>query len=137
VIEPSKIKTKPKTNQPLVGNHPLTAHNSNRSQWRTSPQFVMTAAGPDAGREACSGDSGGPLLVGGALVGLVSWGPGKYGCAGTWTAYTSVAYHRKWIAAAASWLPGPGRPVGGGDAMAVEIEDYGDYRDYDYDYEYA
>ncbi|KAJ8976732.1 hypothetical protein NQ317_004283 [Molorchus minor] len=48
------------------------------------------------GKDSCQGDSGGPAVVGGNLVGIVSWG---YGCArpdypGI---YTNVANLRSWI----------------------------------------
>ncbi|MBA8925783.1 secreted trypsin-like serine protease [Kutzneria viridogrisea] len=37
----------------------------------------MVCAGyPEGGRDACAGDSGGPMVVDGRLVGIVSWGDG-------------------------------------------------------------
>lgn len=57
-----------------------------------------------AGRgESCNGDSGGPLMVPGALgsliqIGIVSWGPdGACGETTLPAVYTSVAFHESWI----------------------------------------
>ncbi|XP_063930597.1 transmembrane protease serine 3-like [Zophobas morio] len=58
---------------------------------------TMVCAGvPEGGKDACSGDSGGPLTKDGVLVGIVSWG---VGCAevGYPGVYTSVASVRQWI----------------------------------------
>nr|XP_015840677.1 PREDICTED: trypsin delta/gamma [Tribolium castaneum] len=58
---------------------------------------TMVCAGvPEGGKDACSGDSGGPLTKNGILVGIVSWG---LGCAlpGYPGVYTNVASVREWI----------------------------------------
>ncbi|XP_059474617.1 trypsin-1-like, partial [Neocloeon triangulifer] len=51
---------------------------------------------PEGNLGSCNGDSGGPLLVDGVVVGLVSWASG---CAtpGYPTVYNRVAYYRDWI----------------------------------------
>ncbi|XP_065336417.1 trypsin-1-like [Cloeon dipterum] len=51
---------------------------------------------PEGNLGSCNGDSGGPLLVDGVVVGLVSW---ANGCAtpGYPTVYNRVAYYRDWI----------------------------------------
>ncbi|XP_011147843.2 trypsin-1 [Harpegnathos saltator] len=56
----------------------------------------VCAYDPDTEKGSCNGDSGGPLTVGGKLVGLVSW---AYGCASTNypTVYTRVESHLDWI----------------------------------------
>lgn len=61
---------------------------------------MFCAGDEDGGRDACSGDSGGPLIkqVNGTSVvlGLVSWGDGC-GKADKPGVYTSVQYHYDWI----------------------------------------
>jgi secreted trypsin-like serine protease len=52
----------------------------------------MVCAGyPQGGRDACAGDSGGPMVVDGRLVGVVSWGDGcaRAGKPGIYTRLTS------------------------------------------------
>ncbi|CAG7730086.1 unnamed protein product [Allacma fusca] len=53
----------------------------------------MVCAGSRAG-DACSGDSGGPLMVGGSQIGIVSWG---IGCGGYPGVYTRVSSFLPWI----------------------------------------
>lgn len=68
----------------------------------------MLCAGTTSGqRDACNGDSGGPLFVdngdGPTLVGVVSWGEGPMdaqaacGHANVYGVYTRVTSHRDWI----------------------------------------
>jgi hypothetical protein len=61
---------------------------------------MFCAGEEDGGRDACSGDSGGPLIkqVDGTnvVLGLVSWGDGC-GRANKPGVYTSVQYHYDWI----------------------------------------
>ncbi|XP_037941633.1 trypsin-2-like [Teleopsis dalmanni] len=47
-------------------------------------------------KDACSGDSGGPLICGGELAGIVSFGVGC-GFPGFPCVYTDVAYFRDWL----------------------------------------
>ncbi|XP_031838671.1 chymotrypsin-2-like [Nomia melanderi] len=56
----------------------------------------VCAYDPSVEKGSCNGDSGGPLMVKGKLVGLVSW---AMGCALTDypTVYTRVASHLDWI----------------------------------------
>ncbi|XP_065370519.1 trypsin alpha-4-like [Calliphora vicina] len=53
------------------------------------------------GKDACKGDAGGPLVSGGALVGVLSWG---YGCAfaNYPGVYSDVAVLRSWVVRTAS-----------------------------------
>jgi secreted trypsin-like serine protease len=41
-----------------------------------SADSMVCAGYPQGGRDACAGDSGGPMVVDGRLVGIVSWGNG-------------------------------------------------------------
>jgi secreted trypsin-like serine protease len=48
--------------------------------------------------DTCSGDSGGPLLVDGAVAGVTSGGIGATACPGQLSFDTNVARYRGWIA---------------------------------------
>src|SRR5215210_657022 len=71
-----------------------------------------------SGAGACRGDSGGPILQGGRLVGVVSWSSGalrsrvRTACGG-FTAVTPLAEHAPWIAARANDLQryAPGQAI--------------------------
>ncbi|MEU5694001.1 serine protease [Actinosynnema sp. NPDC020468] len=54
---------------------------------------MFCAGYPEGGRDACEGDSGGPIVAGGALVGVVSFG---VGCArpGQPGVYTRLSHYR-------------------------------------------
>jgi secreted trypsin-like serine protease len=63
-----------------------------------------------AGRGACGGDSGGPVLTGsqrkGSLVGIISWstGPSPQGRCGGYTAFVPMSAHADWVVQAAEEL---------------------------------
>jgi trypsin len=56
------------------------------------PETMVCASAPDGRMDACYGDSGGPLIADGRLIGIISWGSG---CArqGTPGVYTRVAFY--------------------------------------------
>jgi secreted trypsin-like serine protease len=59
---------------------------------------TLLCAGEHAGeRDACGGDSGGPLSVDGRLVGLVSWGPNGCGQPFRYGMYARVAKLHGWV----------------------------------------
>ncbi len=58
---------------------------------------MMCAGYIEGGRDSCSGDSGGPLLVDGYITGLVSWGPTECGVPGAYGVYTRVSDYAAWI----------------------------------------
>jgi trypsin len=57
---------------------------------------MICAAVPGGGKDFCSGDNGGPLVVGGQLVGIASWG---IGCALSYFpgVYSNVATIKSFI----------------------------------------
>jgi trypsin len=71
-------------------------------QWECKWLYAHTDLSDDmfcagrAGRDSCYGDSGGPVVANGLLVGVVSWGEGcaRQGYPGI---YASVEKLRKWI----------------------------------------
>ena len=60
------------------------------------PEGQICAVHPEGGKDACDGDSGGPLAINGRLAGVVSWG---YGCGEKDSpgVYTEVSYYLSWI----------------------------------------
>lgn len=77
------------TNAECIARHVSVPH-------RVITNGMLCAGFPEGGRDACQNDSGGPLTVGGTLVGVVSWG---IGCAapGFPGVYARVAFFRNWI----------------------------------------
>lgn len=57
---------------------------------------AMICAGGETGRDSCSGDSGGPLLMNGEVGGVVSFGPQDCGTSIP-SIYTNVAMVTPWI----------------------------------------
>lgn len=51
----------------------------------------------DEARKTCYGDSGGPVVANGVLVGIVSWGSGHCGADNKPGVYTKVPRYRNWI----------------------------------------
>ncbi|MFC6092923.1 serine protease [Saccharothrix lopnurensis] len=60
------------------------------------PGAMLCAGYPEGGKDACEGDSGGPLTAAGELVGVVSFG---HGCARADHpgVYTALARYREWL----------------------------------------
>uniref|UniRef100_A0AAV1UQE8 Peptidase S1 domain-containing protein n=1 Tax=Peronospora matthiolae TaxID=2874970 RepID=A0AAV1UQE8_9STRA len=63
-------------------------------QYKDRITETMLCAGNGKGKDSCNGDSGGPLIANGVLVGVVSWG-GK--CGANSGVYTRVSYVRDFI----------------------------------------
>lgn len=65
------------------------------------PGEMLCAGEPQGGADACNGDSGGPLLAGGLLIGVTAFGSGR-GRPGLSGVYTRVStYARCWMSSCA------------------------------------
>ncbi len=66
--------------------------------WRSIPQAVLMAGYLNGNKDACSGDSGGPMVVPVLgeyrLAGIVSWGSSQ---CNTYGAYTEISQFETWI----------------------------------------
>ncbi|CEN62071.1 hypothetical protein ASPCAL08710 [Aspergillus calidoustus] len=60
-------------------------------------ESMFCAGVPEGGKDSCHGDNGGPAIVNGVLIGVVSWGHGC-GWKGYPGVYSSTAYLRDFIA---------------------------------------
>ncbi len=58
---------------------------------------MLCAGYTGGGKDSCSGDSGGPLLVEGYITGLVSWGPAPCAAPGGYGVYARVSDYAAWI----------------------------------------
>lgn len=76
-------------------NVPIVSNTICESVYKPSPS-KMCAGFMEGKKDACVGDSGGPLALDGTLVGIVSYG---FGCAvpGEPGVYTNVAVVHEWI----------------------------------------
>lgn len=93
------------------------------------PRGSICTFSPKGDRDACNGDSGGPLAIDGKLAGIVSWG---VGCAlkDAPGVYTEVSHYTKWINASM-------KKYVGYEDDELENEDYEqNYEDDDYYYDY-
>lgn len=78
---------------------PIVSRNTALNVWSSIPAKVIMAGYQNGTKDACRGDSGGPLIVpvgeeGFKLAGIVSWGNTK---CNTYGAYTEVSAFRDWI----------------------------------------
>ena len=99
--EPSGENSSPTLQQvalPIISNQ---ACNQAMSDYldRANPIYPgMVCAGyANGGKDSCSGDSGGPMLIEGYITGLVSWGPSTCADAGGYGVYTRVSDYATWI----------------------------------------
>jgi Trypsin len=61
---------------------------------------TMTCAGtPAGGVDSCFGDSGGPIMVNGAQVGITDWGSTQCAAAGTYGVYERLSYYHDSVTA--------------------------------------
>lgn len=75
----------------------------------TTGGIMVRLSLPEGAAGACTGDSGGPAFLDGALAGVVGWATaagGARGCGGV-TGVTLVSLHRDWITATAKALGSP------------------------------
>ncbi|KAK7794875.1 hypothetical protein R5R35_010567 [Gryllus longicercus] len=75
---------------------PIWSEDNCKSAYDSITPRMLCAGYADGGKDACTFDSGGPLVADGEQVGVVSWGdrcgrPCKPGV------YTNVVYFRSWI----------------------------------------
>lgn len=87
---------------PIITNEACNlAHNLNTPCFNCISENMLCAGYPDIRKDACSGDSGGPLMIREngrwMLAGIVSWG---FGCAADdlYGVYTRVSRFAEWIA---------------------------------------
>lgn len=75
----------------------------------TTGGIMVRLSAPEGAAGACTGDSGGPAFLDGAVAGVVGWATaagGARGCGGV-TGVTLVSLHRDWIVATAKALGSP------------------------------
>lgn len=77
---------------------PIITNAQASTVWQSIPSTVLMAGYKDGNKDACNGDSGGPMVVEVLgeyrLAGLVSWGSSE---CDTYGAYTNVSLFEEWI----------------------------------------
>ncbi|XP_049855505.1 trypsin-like [Schistocerca gregaria] len=93
-VDVHKVSVLHEVKLPILSTNECTKKYPWANSWLKEEEHICTLSGE--GKDACNGDSGGPLLCNGAMVGLVSWG---LGCANLTnpTVYTRIDHHLKWI----------------------------------------
>ena len=102
---------------------PIITNAQASTVWRTIPSTDIMAGYLNGNRDACNGDSGGPMVVpvidGYKLAGIVSWG--SQNC-DTYGAYTRVSGFESWIRANTGIVKEFRPPVPAGDTLVCQGE---------------
>ncbi len=106
---------------------PIVSREQASTVWRSIPDNFIMAGYRDAARDACNGDSGGPMVVPVSgeyrLAGITSWG--SEDC-DTYSAYTEISAFEEWIRTKTGieeFTP----PVPSGDTLICQGENFSYY----------
>lgn len=100
---------------------PIISNTQASVVWHTIPSTDLMAGFLNGGKDACSGDSGGPMVVpyfnGFKQAGIVSWGSGE---CNTYGAYTRVSLFETWISLKTGIEISYAPPVPTGDSIVCQ-----------------
>lgn len=100
---------------------PIITNSQALTVWRSIPSTVVMAGYRNGNKDACSGDSGGPMVVPVLgeyrLAGIVSWGSSQ---CNTYGAYTRVSLFESWIRQNTGIRPLFKPPVPSGDTLVCQ-----------------